>query len=48
MAAFGTNKGMRIEEALKHDPGNLDIRRIAKEVAFFRSEYERLSGKAKK
>ena len=34
-----------IEEAVKHDPDNPLIRQIGKDVAFFRSEYERLSGK---
>ena len=34
-----------IEEAVKHDPDNPHIRKIAKDVQFFRSEFERLSGK---
>ena len=35
-----------IEEALKHDPDNPLIRQIEKDVEFFRSEFDRLSGKA--
>jgi tetratricopeptide (TPR) repeat protein len=37
-----------IEEAVKHDPDNPDIRKVERDVAFFESEYKRMSVQSKK